>query len=230
MKSENMKYLRFSLISMVALASLPFISLGQFSHIDVEEVDNGGVVAGRTYRVYAVMESEGDVIDAIFGESGKPLRIESSSSFYQHPKGGGLAAEVQRFDIQNDASLLYDSWVTIGLEDNYMNSLTAFPPDTEFFGLFEAGGALSTDNGAWFVLPDKRQAFAPEDKRILIGQFTTTGKVSGLINIHGRTNAILGEDGTVQSGAQLIQAEGVEFLIGNKKCGFFRRLFKACRA
>jgi hypothetical protein len=95
-----------------------------------------------------------------------------------------------------------------------MNSLTAFPPDTDFFGSFEAGGALTTDNGAWFVLPDKRQAFAPEDKRILIGQFTTTGKVSGLINIHGRTNAILGEDGTVQSGAQLIQAEGITFTCG----------------
>ena len=191
-----------------------FVVEGNFSHMDVEEVDNGGVVNGRTYRVYAVMQNEGDVIDAIFGEAGKPLLISSTSPFYQHPKGGGLAAEVQRFDIQNDAALMFDTWVTIGLEDNYMNSLTAFPPDTDFLGEFERGGELATDNGAWFVLPDKRQAFAPEDKRILIGQFTTRGKVSGLINIHGRTKAILGVDGTVQDGAQLIQAEGVTFTCG----------------
>lgn len=198
-------------LSVLTLVCAPVVAFAQFSHIEVEEVDNGGMVAGRTYRVFAVMQSEGDVIDAIFGEAGKPLRISCSSPFYQHPKGGGLASEVQRFDIQNDATLSYDSWVTIGLEDNYMNSLTAFPPNTDFFTSFERGGELATDNGAWFVLPDKRQAFAPADKRILIGQFTTTGKVSGLINIHGRTKAIMGMDGTVESGAELIQAEGVKF-------------------
>ena len=155
-----MNYLKFSLTTVVAMACMPVLSLGQFSHMDVEEVDNGGVVNGRTYRVYAVMQNEGDVIDAIFGEAGKPLLISSTSPFYQHPKGGGLAAEVQRFDIQNDAALMFDTWVTIGLEDNYMNSLTAFPPDTDFLGEFERGGELATDNGAWFVLPDKRQALS----------------------------------------------------------------------
>jgi len=197
--------------SALLLSCFPLFSFAQFSHMDVEEIDNGSVVAGRTYRVYAVMENEGDVIDAIFGEDGKPLEISCTSSFYQHPKGGGMAAEVQRFDIQNDATLAFDSWVTIGLEDNYMNSLTAFPPNTDFFSDFENGGSLKTSNGAWFVLPDKRQAFAPEDKRILIAQFTTTGKVNGLINIHGRTKAITDMEGNVVSGAQLIQAEGISF-------------------
>jgi len=125
-----------------------------------------------------------------------------------------MASEVQRYDVENDATLAYDSWVTIGLEDNYMNSLTAFPPETTFFDAFETGGTLTTDNGAWFVLPDKRQALAPADKRILIAQFTTTGTVNGLINIHGRTKAILDAEGNVESGAQLIQAEGISFTCG----------------
>ena len=128
---------------------------GQFSHIEVDEVDNGGVVRGKTYRVYAVMESEGDVIDAIF-ERPVSLEISCESGFYQHPKGGGMAAEVQRYDVKR-ATLAYDSWVTM-VGDNYMNSLTAFPPETSFFDAFEKGGTLTTDNGAWFVLPDKRQA------------------------------------------------------------------------
>ena len=201
-------------LSALAMMLAPALVWGQFSHIEVDEIENGGVVAGRTYRVYAVMESEGDVIDAIFGEAGKPLEISSASGFYQHPKGGGMASEVQRYDIQNDATLAFDSWVSIGLEDNYMNSLTAFPPETGFFEAFEAGGMLTTDNGAWFVLPDKRQALAPEDKRILIAQLTTTGEVQGLINIHGRTKAILDAEGNVESGANLIQAEGITFTCG----------------
>jgi hypothetical protein len=200
--------------SALLLSCFPLFSFAQFSHVEVDEVDNGGAVSGRTYRVYAVMQSEGDVIDAIFGEEGKPLEINCSSSFYQHPKGGGMASEVQRFDIQNDATLAFDSWVTIGLEDNYMNSLTAFPPNTDFFSEFEKGGTLKTNNGAWFVLPDKRQAFAPQDKRILIAQFTTTGMVNGLINIHGRTKAVTDMEGNVDSGAELIQAEGITFTCG----------------
>ena len=190
---------------------LPLLAWTQFDRIDVEEVDNGGAVSGKTFRIYAVMQNEGDVIDAVFGEEGKPLTISSTAPFYQHPKGSGLASEVQRFDIQNDAALAYDSWVTIGLEDNYMNSLTGFLIDlTEF----EAGNALTTSNGAWFVTPDKRQALAPEDKRILLGQFTTSGVVTGLLNIHGRTKAVLDVDGNVESGAQLIQAENIRFTCG----------------
>jgi hypothetical protein len=190
---------------------LPLMAWTQFDRIDAEEVDNGGAVSGKTFRIYAVMQNEGDVIDAVFGEEGKPLTISSTAPFYQHPKGSGLASEVQRFDIQNDAALAYDSWVTIGLEDNYMNSLTGFLIDlTEF----EAGNALTTSNGAWFVTPDKRQALAPEDKRILLGQFTTSGVVTGVLNIHGRTKAVLDVEGNVESGAQLIQAENIRFTCG----------------
>ena len=202
-----MKQVGFFMAALV----LPVLAWSQFDRIDVEEVDNGGAVSGKTFRIYAVMQNEGDVIDAVFGEEGKPLSISSTAPFYQPPKGSGLASEVQRFDIQNDAALAYDSWVTIGLEDNYMNSLTGFLIDlTEF----EAGNSLTTNNGAWFVTPDKRQALAPADKRILLGQFTTTGVITGEINIHGRTKAILDLEGNVEGGAQLVQAEGVKFTCG----------------
>jgi hypothetical protein len=202
-----MKHASFFLVTLL----MPLTVWTQFDRIDVEDVDNGGTVSGKTYRVYAVMLNEGDVIDAVFGEEGKPMTISSTASFYQHPKGSGLASEVQRFDIQNDASLAYDSWVTIGLEDNYMNSLTGFLID---LSEFETGKTLTTNNGAWFVTPDKRQALAPADKRILLGQFTSQGVITGVINIHGRTKAILDAEGNVESGGQLIQAENVRFTCG----------------
>lgn len=194
----------------VALFMLPVIGSAQFSHLEVETVDNNGSISGSTFRVYAVMENEGDVIDAIFGEAGKTLYIRSTKPFYQHPKGGELASQVQRFDVENDATLAFDSWVTIGLEDNYMNSLTGFLMD---FTDFENGNALETDNGAWFVTPDKRQALAPADKRILVAQLTSTGQITGMINIHGRTKATENDDGTIEGG-EMIQAEGVTFSCG----------------
>jgi hypothetical protein len=194
----------------IACLAAPVWMSAQFSHLEVESVDNKGVVSGDTYRIYAVMENEGDVIDAVFGEAGKPLFIRSTKEFYQHPKGGEMASQVQRFDVENDAVLAFDSWVTIGLEDNYMNSLTGFLME---FTDFEDGKALETDNGAWFVTPDKRQALAPSDKRILLAQLTSSGKISGMLNIHGRTKGVTNLDGIVE-GAELIQAEGVTFSCG----------------
>ena len=76
------------------------------------------------------------------------------------------------------------SWVTIGYEDNYMNALTAFLMD---FTEFEQGGKLYTNNGAWFVTPDMRQAAAGPDGKLLLMQLTTEGEVRGVINLHGRT-------------------------------------------
>lgn len=213
----------------LGFAAFPLVASAQFSHIEVEEVDNKGVVPGRTYRVYAVMEQEGDVIDAIFGEQNAPLKIESTKPFWQHPKGGPLSSDVQRYDTMEDETLLYDSWVTIGAEDNYKNAVSEFPPNENILGAFDVeGGSIETSNGAWFVTPDKQQAFAPADKRILLMQLTTEGKVDGLINIHGRTKTEFGDvigkptqvgappQREVLSGGELIQAEGISFSCGKR--------------
>jgi hypothetical protein len=176
--------------------------------LEVDYIDNGGLVPGDTYRVYAVMQNEGDIIDAVFGEASAPLSITSTKPFYQHPEGGPLSADIQRQTAAEKPALAYDSWVTIGSEDNYMNAVSGFIMD---FTSFNEGGELATNDGAWFVTPDKRQAMAPPSKRILLMQLTTAGKVNGLINIHGRTKAETDAEGNVVSGQQLIQAEGLVF-------------------
>ncbi|MDG2311357.1 MAG: hypothetical protein P8L64_03100, partial [Flavobacteriales bacterium] len=102
----------------------------------------------------------------------------------------------------------YDSWVTIGSEDNYMNALSGFIME---FGDFEtAGGKIETNNGAWFVTPDKRQSMAGASKRILLMQLTTEGEINGLINLHGRTKAVMKND-VLESGGEQIKAEGLTF-------------------
>jgi hypothetical protein len=183
----------------------------QFVRLDVEEINNEGKVPGSTFRVYAVFENEGDILDAVYGEASALMSITSTKPFYQHPKGGALSTDIQRYDISVNPELAYDSWVTIGAEDNYMNALSGFIME---FGEFEtAGGKLETNNGAWFVTPDKRQSMAGSSKRILLMQLTTEGKINGLINIHGRTKAILENEVQVAGGEQ-IKSEGLIFVAG----------------
>ena len=183
----------------------------QFVRLDVEEINNEGKVPGSTFRVYAVFENEGDILDAVYGEASALMSITSTKPFYQHPKGGALSTDIQRYDISVNPELAYDSWVTIGAEDNYMNALSGFIME---FGEFETtGGKLETSNGAWFVTPDKRQSMAGQSKRILLMQLTTEGKINGLINIHGRTKAILENEVQVAGGEQ-IKSEGLIFVAG----------------
>jgi len=115
----------------------------QVVRLEVDYIDNQGLVPGDTYRVYAVMENEGDILDAVYGEASAPMKVSSTKPFYQHPKGGALSADVQRYDATMDESLLYDSWVTIGAEDNYMNAVSGFIME-EALSVFDQGGELVT--------------------------------------------------------------------------------------
>ena len=203
---------KITLIITTALFALLFLqnteANAQFVRIDVEEIDNGGIVPGKTFRVFAVFENSGDILDAVYGEASAPLKIASTKPFYQHPKGGPLSTDIQRYDMSVNPELAFDSWVTIGSEDNYNNSLSGFIME---FGTFEtSGGEISTDNGAWFVTPDKRQSMAPKSKRILLMQLTTEGKIDGFINLHGRTKAVYENELQVGGGDE-IKVEGIRF-------------------
>ena len=180
----------------------------QFSQLRVERINNQGRVDGTTWRIYAVMQEEGDILDAVFGDKNHPMEIVSTAPFYQHPKGGALASQVMRMDLDKDPTLRYDSWFTIGAEDNYMNSVTPF---IVVFDEFERGNAFRTEDGAWFVTPDKRQAMATEKKEILLMQLTSTGRIDGVINLHGRTRGQMDASGTVISGNAQIQETGLRF-------------------
>ena len=71
----------------------------QFKGLVVEEIDNKGLVPGKTYRIYAQMEAEGDVVDAIFGDGEDYLEVKSTAPFFQHERGGNSANELQRADV-----------------------------------------------------------------------------------------------------------------------------------
>ncbi len=183
----------------------------QFSHLRIERVEHQNRVIGTTWRVYAVMQQEGDIIDAVYGDEKHPMQISSSAPFYQHKSGSSLASKVMRIELDRDPLLRFDSWFTIGAEDNYMNSVMVWVDTSidEFDQFDSTGTAFYTRNNAWFVTPDKRQAMAPASKEILLMQLTSTGKIDGVINLHGRTRGVTDAAGVIR--ISQIQETGLRF-------------------
>jgi len=156
----------------------------QFDGILIEEVDNKGVVPGRTFRVYVKVKNPFDYLTAVYGFKENKLSIRSTKPFFQSAYGGPMANSIVRKTVNEKPELRFDSWVTIGYQDNYNNAVNAFLIEFEDF---ENGNALETTDGAWYVTPDQKQSKAGEGKKILIGQFTSEGTITGTINIQGRT-------------------------------------------
>ena len=194
-------------------ALLPVFLFAQFDSLLVEEVDNNGIVEGRTFRIYVVVKNEGDQVHAIFADSKNNLSIKSTEPFYQNEYGGALANNINKRLKREKPALNYDSWFTIGYSDNYRNQVKDWALD---FSSFENGGDFVLEDGAWFVTPDDSQAYAKADKKILIAQLTTTGKITGSINIQGRT----GENETDQYGNlqwQTWKVVDIEFTCGGEE-------------
>ena len=139
-----------------------------------------------TMRLYANFTESTDQLNAVFGDSQSSLYINSDNGFYQNPFGGPTSISINPALIPLFPSLAYDSWVTIGSENQVDNAMLDIGIDwTEF----ESGGNIETDNGIWFATPDDIQVMAGDDLRVLIGQFTTYGwdsQIYGSINLQGK--------------------------------------------
>lgn len=170
------------------IMAAPVLTFAQVTQLVVEEVDNGGNVKGRTYRVYAELTSVKDQIYVIFGDSSHKLEVNSTKPFYQCSYGGPLSRDSNRKQANENAQLRFDSWITIGATDNYDNNVQLLNVDlTEFES---KGSAISIPkDGAWFCVPTDKQAYCGENKRILLMQLTTEGKINGILNIMGKTAA-----------------------------------------
>ena len=148
----------------------------------VQKVDNQGLVEGNTYRLYAQLLDANKDIHAIFGDAVNPLSIISTAPFYQHPYGGYSTSSINEQIFTVEPSLAYDSWITLGYANSENNDV--WDIGMSFTG-FNGGGNISTDNGAWFLLPTDEKCDANSLGLVLLGQFTSTGIVSGTLNVQG---------------------------------------------
>lgn len=161
-----------------------FISM-QAANVEVvvEKVDNGGIVPGNTYRIYAELPSTEHSLHAVFADDSDGLLIQSTGSFYNNALGNYSSLDINPNIIQADPALEFDSWVTIGAENNVSNNLWTIGVD---YADFENGGEINVTDGAWFVVPTDVRAFPNASNLILLAQLTTDGTASGILNFQGR--------------------------------------------
>lgn len=143
-----------------------------------------------TYRMYALCEHPTDKVSGVVGDSSMPLAIHSTAPFYQNPAGSSLAWDINPGFLAFVPELNYDSWVTVGI-GSLAEWGTSIPMAVAGTGVsdwripFEQGGSIQiNDNvgGGWVLLGGNSGA-AGEDLRVLLGQFTTAGNITGTVNI-----------------------------------------------
>jgi len=159
-------------------------AMADYTGMSYDATNNGN--GSWTARIFANFSAASDELDAVYGDASNLLSISSTGGFYQNAFGGNTSAAINPALYAAFPSLVLDSWVTIGLEDQVGNNMLNIGID---WSDFETGGNISTDNGTWFATPDDAQVLAGADMRVMIGQFTMFGldsQVSGLINIQGK--------------------------------------------
>jgi hypothetical protein len=161
-------------------------AIAQFKSFHIEPIQNGGNVPGRTWRIYAEMTNVGDQLFVVFGDTLHTIEIGSTKPFYQAPNGSALAKDINRKQAADIPSLRYDSWITIGAEDNYDNNTSILNLNLDDFE--KNGGVINSGKeGAWFCIPTQKQAYCGDDKRILLMQLTSEGRISGKLSLMGKS-------------------------------------------
>jgi hypothetical protein len=174
------------LLHTVIIASFSTSAMSEYVGLSFEYEDAGNDL--WTMRLYADFTSSTDQLTAVFADAQSSLYIRSENGLYQNPFGGPTSVSINPALYDVFPSLKYDSWVTIGSEDQVDNAMLVTGIDwTEF----ENGGDIEFDNGTWFATKDDGQTVAGNDLRVLIGQFTTYGSDS---QIYGSIN-LLGQQG-----------------------------------
>ena len=74
-------------------------------------------------RLYADFTASNDQLTGVFADSQSSLYIRSENGFYQNPFGGPTSLNINPALFDVFPSLEYDSWVTIGSEDQIDNAM-----------------------------------------------------------------------------------------------------------
>ena len=177
---------------------------GNGGTIEVELVNpNIGILSGALgtvdltgyacYRIYIHLNSPDDFLSSVSGDATNPTYINTTTNFYHAALGAGVPNGINSLLFPVYPDLAYDSWVTIGLEGTpntlagEANVSTVQSSDNPWFTNFDPGGGLPGGNiaiddgvgGAWYALNGDSNGVAGDDLKVLIGQFTTTGALSG---------------------------------------------------
>ena len=163
----------------------------------IEDHASGDLAGMTTYQVLLHTEHETDFVTSVYGNANDPLDVSTTTSFFQHALGGPTPESVNPLLLPVYPNLAYDSWITIGL-DGPANAaagesaaatvqspgqpwVTAFDP-----GAGAPGGNIVMDDavgGVWYILNGDANGMPAADGTVLLGQFTTDGEMSGMVNV-----------------------------------------------
>ena len=146
-------------------------------------------------RLYVEMNNADDFMSSVSGDAINPTYINTTTSYYHAVLGGATPNGINSLLFAVYPDLAYDSWVTIGLEGvpnvmageaNVSSVQSAVNPWSTNFdpGAGLPGGSIAIDDiigGAWYALNGDANGVAGDDLKVLIGQFTTTGELSGQV-------------------------------------------------
>ncbi|MDE0979193.1 MAG: hypothetical protein OSA78_04300, partial [Flavobacteriales bacterium] len=174
---------------------LPFSGPGYCIQIEPYAIHSGTIgledlTGFTTYRIYALCENVDDFVSSVTGDTAFPTVIESDGDVFQSPFGGALGSDITSSLFGFFPSLQFDSFVTIGLtesatgEEGYINTISSAANPWPLN--FENTGALSIEDeigGGWFIFNGQTNGIAGDDARVLLGQITTTGSLSGSLYV-----------------------------------------------
>lgn len=197
------------LLLFIFVAFAAFTSKAQLAGVEIDVVvEHDGIVGTTdltgftTYRLYAVLTNPNDFLSAIYGLAGEPMEVTTTTSFYQNSFGSSLGSTINPGFYGFVPELQYDSWVTIGRESNASagtDIFTAQAAAEPWLDNFAAGGDIVMNGqigGSWFTLfqGGSVQAYPDANLRVLIGQFTTDGEITGFINAQVFVNGVQADD------------------------------------
>lgn len=179
----------------IAQAQLVDIELETFAvHGDFEFSDGANLDGYTTYRMWAVLENQDDYVSAIFGVEDVITQINTTTDFWQSEFGGATSENINEANLAFVPSMEFDSYVTIGKVFEGDDGSPTYTAGTDWLTQFEPGGGPGSSfqisgsvGGSWFTINlgevGSVNAFAGDDNKVLIGQFTTTGVMTGCVNV-----------------------------------------------
>ena len=191
----------FSQIQQIAVNSAPAPE-GYDLEIEVVSEDIGLLVGAlgpvdltgySCTQLYVTMNNEDDFFSSVSGDAVNPTFVNTTTSFYHAILGAATPNGINSLLFGVYPDLAYDSWVTIGLEGTPNAAAGEAAVSTVQSGAnpwatnFDPGGGLPGGNisiddaigGAWYALNGDANGIAGPELKVLAGQFTTDGDISG---------------------------------------------------
>ncbi len=163
----------------------------------IEDHASGDLAGMTTYQVLLHTEHETDFVTSVYGNANDPLDVSTTTSFFQHALGGPTPESVNPLLLPVYPNLAYDSWITIGLDGpanaaaGESAAATVQSPGQPWVTAFDSGAGAPGGNivmddavgGVWYILNGDANGMPAADGTVLLGQFTTDGEMSGMVNV-----------------------------------------------